>query len=418
MASLEKLQVRRNKGTKDSFPSASHQLLTVCNSKWAPADHNGLDIISFLNRGDPVAVAAGNAMSDIVFAALKPADSSAANRLAYTILTMMFDDRSPASNIILASSKNGTIVIGQGLALYAALHREFARSNRTTLDVSAKTRLLAGFKMRSKESSSSYILRFEDLVSTLALKNPPQVFPEILRMQWLCKGLTPRYKEVAFKHDRDEYADMDALCAAIRHEEDLQDLAGNFGDEDHDESSVAAIADTKAPSKPKRGKKGKNGNAPNEPKDSNTDTAAVTEDQAALKGQGGRKGGKGADSKQCWICYQYGHIARYCPTVQVKGKGKGRGGGWTPRPKVWCPFHQLMVSHTQDECYLNPYGKGRQGPHFSSSYPSSYAYKGGKGRSRGGGYGRGLAARGDACDMPDYDFSDVDYSTTDYAASY
>ena len=154
-------------------------------------------------------------MSDATFAALDTVDAAAANRLSYTILTMMFDEASPASTIILTCSKNGTITTGQGLALYKALHREFARANLTTLDVSSKTRLLASFKMASKETVSSYIMRFEDLVSTLELKNPPQVFPEILRMQWLCKGLPAPYKEVAFKHDRDEYNDMNALLAAM-----------------------------------------------------------------------------------------------------------------------------------------------------------------------------------------------------------
>ena len=428
-SNIEKLTVRRNKGTADVFPEACHSLLTLCQSKFDSTAHNGLDIIAYLERGNPVAVLAKTAMSDSDFASLKPEDTKAADRLAYAILTLMFDHGSVASRIILTQSKNGTISIGEGLKLYAALHVEFARANTTNLDVSSKTKQLSSFTMASKESASSYILRFQDIVSTLGLKSPPQKFPEILLMQWLCSGLHKDYKEVVRMHDRNEYKDMSELLAAIRHEAAILELRASKIQDD-DDAVAAVTSDVPKLTKKERKalKKQQKQQAAEQQHDSNDSSSALS-----MQGNDGGKGnGNPHANKQCYLCHQWGHVASHCTAVDLAKAAWGRTGmtghlptppssshkgskgkGRVPRPKMWCPYHQMMVSHTVAECFLNPFGKGKgkgygrgSGPSYTSSFPSSYYYKGAKGAPRG--YGRGLAAQGDVpLDTADYDFSDM-----------
>jgi hypothetical protein len=83
-------------------------------------------------------------------------------------------------------------------------------------------------------------------------KKEPQNFPDKFLMQCLCKGLPKEYKEVKTNMIRREYADTDALAAAILFEEniidngflhiDLDPIAHPAGDNDSHKKKSKKVA--------------------------------------------------------------------------------------------------------------------------------------------------------------------------------
>jgi hypothetical protein len=145
-------------------------------STWDPSKQNDMDILLYLQRSDPVKVAAGKAMSDADFAKLKPADIRAAEELAYHTLNLMFEEGSTAKQLIHTGANDDSIPIGAGYTLLQELHALFANDKNSTLDVDNLTESLTSFRMKTKEDAATYISRFRFIVDTLNAKKEPQTF--------------------------------------------------------------------------------------------------------------------------------------------------------------------------------------------------------------------------------------------------
>ncbi len=234
----EKMSIHRSKGDKDSWAASCHNFMTTMYSNWIPKDHSDMDILSYLRRADPAAVDAGKAMKDAVFAKLDPEDSEAADELAYHVLNLMFEENSPAKQLIHTGANDDSIPIGSGFILFEELHALFAYDKTSIIDVDTLITSLTTIKMKQNEDGSTYISRFKFIVDKLKAKKEPQNFPGKFLMQCLCKGLPKEYKDVKTNMIRREYADMDALTAAIRFEENIID--NGFSHMDLDPTSSIA----------------------------------------------------------------------------------------------------------------------------------------------------------------------------------
>ena len=281
--------------------------------------------------------------------------------------------------------------------------------------------------MREGEGVDSYIERFESILLQLGAQDPPQDFPEALRMQWLVNGLPSDFVKVVDDFDRETYGSIDDLTEAILKEADvLKDkMAGNGSGGD---TAAAAAGGGERPSKGQKYRRRKAAkkaaalaamtagadpsvtdtaaaaHAGNGPTGTSTDSLRENGEKRKGKGKGKSSASNPHAGLQCFRCWGFGHISRDCPTVAADSNAAAARGIDT---RQWCPFHNSWQNHSPAMCIYNPqgpnfrgakgsYGKGK-GPGYGrgggagkgfSTYPSNYSPSYGKGR----GYGRGYAA--------------------------
>ena len=410
-------KIRLCAGKKSSWENDSHDFLTFARGRFPKSSHDDFDIRAYLNRADPALLKAGKvAMSGADLAKFEqnhPRHVEEANDTAYEILTSMFRSESPAYTFIRSKAASGAIPIGMGFDLYEALIKWATRGKTATRTSSQKVRELTKLALRDNEDIDDYIERFERLLLQLSAQDPPQTFPEALKMQWLVNGLPTKFEKVIDKSDRENYSDLDALQDAITTEADI------LADKEEASPSVldVAAAATGGVAKLTKGqrwrrnkaakKSAANGDLPPAgdsglAADGATTQPATDVTQTKNKGKGKSKP---PTNLQCFRCWGFGHLARDCPSLP---HGDAAAAAWGQDTRHWCPFHNKFVKHTPDVCSLNPasanyrgkgstkgkgYGRGGnkgKGSTFPSSYVSTHNGKGG-----GGGYGRGYAAVAD-----------------------
>ena len=423
-----KFSVRLSAGTRDTWGEDRHNFLSAVHGKWKPKDHNDMEAIAFLLRGNPLAVANKTAMSDTVFAKLNQDDITAAEHLAYDILNIMFKEGSPAKTLIRAKAANGTIPIGSGAELFQALSLEFTRGKTEVLDVSDLVNELATFKMVSNEGAGTYLMRFHHIVDELSLKDPPQKFPEAVLMQWISRGLPVAYEEVKKKQSRGEYKiDLGDLEIAIHAEESFitQQKGANAHVSDgltRKQRKAQKLKETMKPEDP-------NATAAAAGKEGSSATTSNSKAKGKGKGKGkGKPPGPNHANRQCYRCWEWGHISSDCTSdaaAAVAPEGVD--------PRVWCPFHYAYGFHSVENCFRNPQSWGYQGSFKGkgfgrgggkgkfefNGYPSSYQTNYGKGKG-GKGYGRGFVAdtRRDADDTWSSGSTDNTYDTASWGELY
>jgi hypothetical protein len=124
-----------------------------------------MDILGCLRRADPAAVDAGKAMKDPVFAKFDPEDSEAADELAYHVLNLMFEENSPAKQLIHTGANDDSIPIGSGFILFEELHALFAYDKTSILDVDTLITSLTTIKMKQNEDGEERAPKFPRQIS-------------------------------------------------------------------------------------------------------------------------------------------------------------------------------------------------------------------------------------------------------------
>jgi len=242
--------------------------------------------------------------------------------------------------------------------------------------------------MKKGEDAGGFISGFDSLVDSLAAKDPPQILPDIYLLQRLGAALPKPYKEIKKNVMLGEYSTIEDLTKAILKEETVLRNRSAFGlgsdDENSDTEALAAAAPKISKSKKKREAKKKKKATAKEIEAQGTQAQA----QAAHGGKGGKgKGGKDKNNanRQCYRCWEWGHVAQNCPAtapVEASSSSANYGGSsWAPN---------------------GGWGKGKH-----SSYPSSKGshYHGGKGKKGGWGSKGSYGARAWAAEAWDDDFS-------------
>ena len=337
-------------GEVENWDSDGHNFLAKAASKWNATDHNGMSISQYLLRADPIAILEKRAMPDTDFAKLDAADVLAADRLAYDLLNSMFIEGSTAKTVLTMNAKSGAIEVEEGLKAFTELHKEFGVTD-STLDVAGQVEALMEIKMQQGEPAGKYLLRFFRIVNNLKLKDPPQVLPEGVLITWLVSGLTNAYGEVKKRQKRGEYSvDIGKICVAVRNESRI--LGAASGDAEAMVVKAEKKKNKQAKAEKKRGKAAA------------AEALAASNEGVATDGSGTGKGkqGKGKKgmnpdaNKQCYQCWNCGHVSANCPTGYNANAAAAQGGneGLYLQEQTWCPFHHARMRHTPEQCYRNP----------------------------------------------------------------
>ena len=357
-------KIRLCDGKKDTWEDDSHDFITYARAKFPKASYDGFDIRQYLNRADPVLwKAKKEVMANAVLGTFRkdhPDHVEAADDVAYEVLNTMFKPASPAYVFIRSKAAAGTIPIGKGWDLYEALIKWATRGKTATRSSSQKVKELTKLALQNNEDIDTYVERFEKLLLQLAAQDPPQVFPEALRMQWLVNGLPAKFEKVIDKFDREEYADSDALLDAIVTEADI--LASKEDQGSASMGDIAAAADGEG--KLSKGQKYRRRKAARKAAAAAANGTAgdgsglaaggngnTNTEQATSDANGKGKGGKGKSSaspthagRQCFRCWGYGHIARDGPPVAADNGNAAAA--WGIDTRHWCPFHNSYQRHT------------------------------------------------------------------------
>ena len=387
---------------------------------WAPDDHDGLDAVEILLRGDPDAVKAKTAMGDAKFAKAEkesPSAIMAVRREAYAVLNSMFTDGSPAHTFIMSTAKSGAVPRGDGIALYAALLAHFNSGVAKPLNVVHLIDELKSLKCGDEESAVDFVVRFEALNAQLLQKDPPVRLDDAILMPLLTDGLTDDYSVVKRKQKRGQYGlDMKKLVEAIHEERDIIRAGGPSENGEHGPSrGLAADARAEEDEKAADAKRAKRKAKKARRKAKLAERLQAAEQALAAAGHATSKSGKGKGAKggglhtppahrQCHTCGQFGHISSQCPAKTQSMTPPQHG-------MIWCNFHHAWGWHLEAQCRRNPanfQGYGR-GMNYPSGYGSSYDAKG-----KGGGRGKGHHGKGFVADIDNTNFPDIDTDLTSY----
>ena len=137
-------------GTKEDWSLSKHNFKTSLHAKWTASDFGDINILKLFNYVDVSVTSATEKYTAREVRALNDAHVAEASKRAYELLNVMMPRGSPAKEIITNGSQNGTISIGDGLALFRIFCDNWSLLEADTTDTTDLALQLANKKMASR----------------------------------------------------------------------------------------------------------------------------------------------------------------------------------------------------------------------------------------------------------------------------